>query len=66
MNILELCLSPDFGGLEIFFRDYARWLATRHDVRLHLCVQTGSRLCQELKPLGVPTLEFGTKSGAIP
>jgi glycosyltransferase involved in cell wall biosynthesis len=64
--LLELCLSPDFGGLEIFFRDYARWLANRSDVTQFLCVRSGSRLASELKPLGLPTLEFASKGGALP
>lgn len=66
MTLLELCLSPDFGGLEIFFRDYARWLAARPGVRLHLCVQAGSRLAQELAPLQRPTLAFDSKAGPLP
>lgn len=66
MTLLELCLSPDFGGLEIFFRDYARWLVARPEVRLHLCVQAGCRLAQELAPLQLPTLEFDSKAGLLP
>lgn len=66
MNLLELCLSPDFGGLEIFFRDYVRWLAARQSVRLHVSLQRGSRLALELAPLELPTLEFGAKCGALP
>ncbi len=66
MTLLELCLSPDFGGLEIFFRDFSRWLASRSEVRLHLSVRSGSRLAQELADLKLPTLEFETRSGAFP
>lgn len=66
MTLLELCLSPDFGGLEIFFRDYARWLSKRAEVRLHLAVQSGTRLAQELAPLQLSTIEFDSRSGAFP
>lgn len=66
MNLLELCLSPDFGGLEIFFRDFARWLARREDVNLKLGLRQSSRLAEELEPLGRPTFFLADSGGALP
>jgi glycosyltransferase involved in cell wall biosynthesis len=66
VNLLELCLSPDFGGLEIFFRDFARWLSARDGIRLHFCVRAESRLAYELAPLELPTLTFPTRGGVLP
>ena len=66
MKLLELCLSPDFGGLEIHFRDLVRWLATRQDVSLCIGVQAGSRLAAELRETGAPVIEFAGRAGAVP
>ena len=66
MNLLELCLSPDFGGLEIFFRDFARWLAGREDVTLHLGLREKSRLAGELAPLERPTFSLPDSGGKLP
>jgi len=66
MNILELCLSPSFGGLEIHMRDLSRWLAGRTDAALHLAVAEGSRIDESLRGLQRPTLSFSTQAGKLP
>lgn len=66
MNVLELCLSPSFGGLEIHMRDFSRWLAGRTDVALHLAVAEGSRIDESLRTLQRPTLKFLTQAGRLP
>jgi len=58
MKILELCLSPDFGGLELYMRDFSIWLNNRKDLSLHLVLRVNSRLADALKDLNVPTLYF--------
>jgi glycosyltransferase involved in cell wall biosynthesis len=66
VKILQLCLSPDFGGLEIFFRDYCRWWAASDRNSLYLCVQKGSRIAGELAALNLPTLTFPRKASFWP
>ena len=66
MNILEVCLSPSFGGLEIHMRDFSRWLAAREGAKLHLAVLDNSRIDQSLRDLGSPTLRFTSPAGAFP
>ena len=63
MNILEICLSPDYGGLELHMRDFSRWLSEQPDVNLFLCLQSGTRLLESLQDLNVPTLTFPRKAG---
>ncbi|MBN1464924.1 glycosyltransferase family 4 protein, partial [candidate division KSB1 bacterium] len=58
MNILELCLSPDYGGLEIHMRDFSRWLADRQESQLFLALERGTRLDESLKQLQRPTCYF--------
>jgi glycosyltransferase involved in cell wall biosynthesis len=53
MNILELCLSPDFGGLEMFFRDYSAWLYRQPEVSLSLCIQRQSRIEEAIRDFPV-------------
>jgi L-malate glycosyltransferase len=66
MNILELCLSPSFGGLEIHMRDFSRWLERRGDVSLHFAVRLGSRIDQSLQDLARPTLRFPDQGRTFP
>jgi glycosyltransferase involved in cell wall biosynthesis len=66
MNILELCLSPDYGGLELHMRDFSRWLSAQSDVDLFLCLQSDTRLWDSLQELELPTLRFPQKAGKIP
>jgi glycosyltransferase involved in cell wall biosynthesis len=65
MNILELCLSPDYGGLELHMRDFSRWLSKRSDVSLFLCLQEQTHLFDSLQDLKVPTLTFPQKAGKV-
>lgn len=65
MNILEICLSPDYGGLEIHMRDFSRWLLNRLQVHLYLAVQNNTRLSEALSNLNVPILTFSSKAGRI-
>ncbi len=62
MNILELCLSPDYGGLEIHMRDFSRWMTTKNEAALYLALQENSHLSKELADLKVPTLSFSNKA----
>lgn len=41
-NILELCLSPDLGGLELCVYDYFKFFKTKS--RSFICVATGKKL----------------------
>jgi glycosyltransferase involved in cell wall biosynthesis len=65
LHILELCLSPDYGGLELHMRDFSRWLAARKDCQLFLALQENSRLTKALGDLIVPRLTFSTKAGKL-
>ena len=66
MKILELCLSPDYGGLELHMRDFSRWLSSQPEVQLLLCLQKNSRLQQDLESLGLPVFTFRGKAGKFP
>jgi glycosyltransferase involved in cell wall biosynthesis len=66
MKILELCLSPDYGGLEMHMRDFSRWLSQRPDIQLFLCFQENSRIHQDLQNLNLPSLKFSGKAGKFP
>jgi len=66
MRILELCLSPDFGGLEIHMRDFSRWLAKQADCEVYIAVQENTRLHKALAPLSLPLLTFPLKAGKLP
>ncbi|MBN1482156.1 glycosyltransferase family 4 protein [candidate division KSB1 bacterium] len=66
MNILELCLSPDYGGLEIHMRDFSRWLSQKPECTLSLSLREGSRLEDALQPLQRPILTFPKKAGKFP
>ena len=63
MNILELCLSPDFGGPEIHMRDFSRWLNEKQDGTLFLALQQNTRLDESLNSLNCPTCYFSSKAG---
>jgi glycosyltransferase involved in cell wall biosynthesis len=63
MNILELCLSPDFGGLEIHMRDFSRWLVEQPEIQLFLVLQENTRLQQELQNLAAPIFTFSSRAG---
>ncbi len=65
-TILELCLSPSFGGLEIHMRDFSRWLAERKDVTLHIALQRGSRIEQSLADLTPQGIVFPSHAGKLP
>jgi glycosyltransferase involved in cell wall biosynthesis len=66
MKILELCLSPDYGGLELHMRDFSRWLSGQSDVNVSLCLQSGTPLLEALQELELPTLTFPKKTGKVP
>lgn len=66
MRILELCLSPNYGGLEIHTRDFSRWLAKREDCEVCIAVQENTRLHKMLAPLSLPLLTFPSKAGKFP
>lgn len=66
MKILELCLSPDFGGLEIHMRDFTAWLARRADCAPCAAVQENTRLHRALAALNAPLLTFPAKAGNFP
>ena len=66
MKILQLCLSPDYGGLELHMRDFSRWLSQQPDIELFLCLQENSRIQKELQNLSIPPLMFSDKAGKLP
>ena len=66
MNILELCLSPSYGGLEIHMRDYSFWLSTIPECTLYIAVQEDSRLHKSLGDLNVPVNTYPSKAGKLP
>ena len=63
LKVLELCLSPDYGGLELHMRDFSRWLAGRSDCHLFLALQEGTKLSGALRDLDVPCLFFSAPAG---
>ncbi len=66
MKILELCLSPDFGGLEIYVRDFVTWLAGRDSSAVHLACQSGTRLAEQTAALEIPRLTFPRRGSVLP
>ncbi len=66
MNILELCLSPSYGGLEIHMRDFSSWLSKKSGCTLYAAVQEDSRLHNALEVLNVPVITYPFKAGKIP
>ena len=58
LKVLELCLSPDYGGLELHMRDFSRWLSGRDDCQLFLALQDRTRLSGALGELDVSRLLF--------
>ncbi len=65
LNILELCLSSDYGGLEMHVRDFSRWISSRPDIRLFLALQKDTPLARGLNDLSVPTLWFSSAAGKL-
>jgi glycosyltransferase involved in cell wall biosynthesis len=66
MRILELCLSPSYGGLELHVRDFCLWLSKRPDTKLFLCLQTNSSINKDLNHLNLPTITFDKMAGKFP
>ena len=65
MKLLQLCLSPDYGGLELYFRDFARWLA-RLEVPLCLGLRSGSPLARDLAETGGERIDYTGRTSAVP
>jgi len=65
MKLLQLCLSPDYGGLELYFRDFARWLETS-GVSVCLGLRTGSPLDRDLSDVGRSRIEFPDRASVLP
>jgi len=67
MRLLELCLAPAFGGLEIHVSDFSTWIVRkRPEVDLVLAVGNGTQLDRRLSPLGRPMLRFARRRSLIP
>ncbi len=66
MRILQLCLAPSFGGLEINMCDLSRWLANRPDVELAVGFTSGTRVAESLGGLPVPQIAFPKPCGKLP
>jgi glycosyltransferase involved in cell wall biosynthesis len=66
MNILELCLSPDFGGLEIHIKDYCSWLEEQTDITLFLALREDSRLFRALSQSKSITITFRSRMKSFP
>ena len=50
-RVLELCLSPAYGGLELHVRDFCTWLSGQPDVELFLVLKNDSPVHKDLKIL---------------
>ncbi len=66
MRVLQLCLSPNYGGLEGHVRDFARWLIDRPGIDLVLALREESRLARALEPLGCSLIPFPRSYGKVP
>ena len=66
MRVLQLCLSPAFGGLEIHVRDFTLWLIKQPEVIPFLAIQDKTRLHQALAQEQVEILTFTSKTGYLP
>ena len=66
LRILQLCLAPSFGGLEINMCDLSRWLASRPDVELAVGFTSGTRVAEKLGGLPVPQIAFSKPCGKLP
>jgi glycosyltransferase involved in cell wall biosynthesis len=61
MRLLELCLSPNFGGLEINFKDFCVWLAYKSDIDLYVATSNNSRIQQSLESENIKNLSISCK-----
>jgi glycosyltransferase involved in cell wall biosynthesis len=66
MRILQLCLSPDFGGLEIHVKDFTVWLKEHTDHIPFLAVQDGTRLYKSLMDIQIEIFTLNSKAGHLP
>jgi glycosyltransferase involved in cell wall biosynthesis len=66
MNILELCLSPSYGGLELHMRDFSFWLSKKSECTLYIATRNDSRLYKALVTLNVPMINYPSKAGKLP
>jgi glycosyltransferase involved in cell wall biosynthesis len=66
IRILELCLSPAYGGLELHVRDFCVWLAGQPQIELFLVLKNESPIYQDLKKYNRPTLTFDRFAGKFP
>lgn len=66
INILEICLSPNYGGLEIHMRDFSIWLSKNSECTVHTAVRKNTRLNDALSILKIPIKTYSSKSGIIP
>jgi len=65
MKILELCLSPGFGGLELYAQKIIRHLS-RPGVECHAVISRGSFLDRQLQEAGIPHTFLRTTSRYLP
>ena len=66
MKILELCLSPAYGGLELHVRDFCIWLFNQPDVDLYLGLGSESPIHRDLEILNIPTITYDKTAGKFP
>jgi glycosyltransferase involved in cell wall biosynthesis len=66
MNILEICLSPSYGGLEIHFHDFCHWLYAQKNIGLFLVLQQGAEIDKRLSDLDCPSTKFPHIAGKLP
>jgi glycosyltransferase involved in cell wall biosynthesis len=66
MRILELSLSPAYGGLEIHIVDFCSWLAQQSGIELHTCLGNDTPIARNLKDLHLPGIQFDNTAGKFP
>ncbi len=66
MKLLELCLSPNFGGLEIYFKDICIWFAQRNNIDLYIATSNNSPLQQSLNSAPASQLTLSYRFSSLP
>jgi glycosyltransferase involved in cell wall biosynthesis len=66
IRILELCLSPAYGGLELHVRDFCVWLSGQQDTDLYLVLKNDSPIHRDLKRINIPIHLYNKTAGKLP
>ena len=66
MRLLQLCLSPNFGGLEIHFKDFCIWLSDNRQIDLFVASSDNSPIRQSLAGKNISQLSIKYRLSQFP